>query len=55
MTSEPEWCEEDNGLRSCCGTAQLGPHGPACPKSEAFQAGMLSHEEMYRHATEVPQ
>jgi hypothetical protein len=48
-----EACEEDNGSRKCCGTRQLGPHAPDCPKSAPFQDGMADHERMYWHETEV--
>ena len=49
-----EPCEEDNGrLRKCCGTAQLGPHHPACPLSGSMRDAMLDHERMYSHETEV--
>jgi hypothetical protein len=50
---ERELCELDNGLRGCCGTAQLGPHRDGCPKPAALQDAMLAHEQMFRHATEA--
>jgi hypothetical protein len=49
-----EWCEEDDGPRECCDTAQLGPHRDDCPASPAKQDAMRDHELMYRHRTEVP-
>jgi hypothetical protein len=48
-----EPCEEDDGPRKCCGTRQLGPHADTCPKSPSMQDGMLDHERMYWHETEV--
>jgi hypothetical protein len=53
--TEREWCEEDDGTgRNCCGTAQLGPHGAACPKSPKMQDALRYHELAYRHRAEVP-
>jgi hypothetical protein len=50
-----ELCDQDaGGPRSCCGTRQLGPHAGDCRLSSAMQNGMADHEEMYRHAAEVP-
>lgn len=48
-----EPCEEDAGLRGCCGTPQLGPHANDCPKPPALREGMLDHERMYWHETEA--
>ena len=48
-----EWCEEDDGLRTCCGTAQLGPHREDCTLTPAAQDAMLGHERMYWHETEA--
>jgi len=48
-----EACEEDDGLRKCCGTRQLGPHMRACPLSPSFQQAVYDHERKYSHKTEV--
>jgi len=49
-----EPCEDHDGsLRACCGTRQLGPHAEDCRLSATMQAGMLDHERMYSHETEV--
>ena len=49
-----ERCEEDNGPRSCCQTAQLSPHREDCRLSPSVQDAMLDHERMYSHETEEP-
>jgi len=49
-----EPCEDDDGgLRACCGTRQLGPHAGSCPRPPSSQDGMLDHEQMYWHETEI--
>jgi hypothetical protein len=52
--TDREPCEDhDDSLRACCGTRQLGPHAQDCRLSATMQAGMLDHERMYSHETEV--
>jgi hypothetical protein len=48
-----EHCGEDDGLRKCCGTRQLGPHTRACSLSPSFQQAVYDHERVYSHKTEV--
>jgi hypothetical protein len=53
LPGDREPCDMGHGLRACCSTRQLGPHAGDCPKPDSFQAGMLDHEAMFRHETEV--
>ncbi len=48
-----ELCTEHPGLRSCCGTRQLAPHGADCRASKASQDAMADHERMFSHVGEV--
>lgn len=52
LMPDRQLCEEDDGLRECCGTRQLGPHLEGCRLSLTMQDGMRYHEQMYRHKTE---
>jgi hypothetical protein len=46
-------CEEDDGLRECCGTRQLAPHAAGCPMTPSMREAIDIHELMYWHETEA--